>query len=291
MLNFGFVENYQTGQMIIYPTAKINIGLYVNSKRDDGYHNISSFFLPISLSDIIEIIPDDNYKLGKDTLNTTGITIPSTKTDNLIIQACKELRQFDELPFFNIHLHKIIPIGAGLGGGSSDGAFVLKAANKFLNAPLPAHRIKDIALLLGSDCPFFLNPVGQIASSRGEILKEVAINLEDYWISIFNPGIHISTRKAYELVEIGNPEIPLEKALNQPVEQWRNTVFNVFEKPVFNLHPEIESLKNKLYEKGAVFASMSGSGSSVFGLFHKKPEWTGSLKKHHIWTENLIDAT
>lgn len=271
--------------MILYPPAKINIGLYVTSKREDGYHNISSYFHPISLCDIIEIVPDESIDAKKDSLKVSGLSIRGDINDNLILKAIRLLRQIEELPFLKIHLHKIIPMGAGLGGGSSDGAFTLKSAKQLLNSPISLESIKDIALSLGSDCPFFLNPIGQIASSRGEILKEFNTNLAGYWISIFNPGIHVSTKMAFELVDIGHPEIPLESALNQAIETWRSSIHNVFEKPVFNLYPDIQALKLKLYDRGAVFASMSGSGSSVFGIFKNKPTWTGSLNKHHIWTE------
>ena len=288
MLNFGIVENYQTEQMLLFPQAKINIGLYVTGKRDDGYHNISSLFFPLRLRDIIEIIPCDDKHITADKLSITGLPVPGSLSDNLILKACRYMRETNNLPFFKIHLHKIITIGAGLGGGSSNGASVLLALNQFCNPLNKPDKIKDIALSLGSDCPFFLNPTSQLAFGRGEELTEFQINLKDYWISIFNSGIHVSTKNAYEMVEIKTPEIPLSEALKMPIPGWKNTVENTFEKSVFKLHPEISALKQSLYKAGAVFAAMSGSGSSVYGIFKNKQEWSGPLKKAHLWTELIF---
>ncbi len=287
MLNLGFVENYQEWKMILYPAAKINIGLYVTNKRTDGYHDICSLFFPLKLSDILEFIPDQGGMLNSDHLDISGFDIPGDRSENLIIKACNELRKTSDLPFFKIHLHKIIPLGAGLGGGSSDGAGILNGIQHFAR-PLPSfNTVREIALSLGSDCPFFLHPVSSLAYGRGENLKQMELNLKGYWISIFYPGIHVSTSEAYKKVKIAQPSLPLEHSLRMPVENWREIIHNTFEPLVFNLHPEIADIKKGLYNAGAVFASMSGSGSSVFGIFKEKKNWTGSLGKAHVWTEQV----
>ena len=285
LFNFGFVENYQNRYMIVYPKAKINIGLYVTEKRNDGFHNISSVFFPIKLTDILEIKKSSDLEQRNDHISFSGLNIPGNPEHNLISKAVKELRKEFVLPCFNIHLHKRIPMGAGLGGGSADGSYALNALRSFAT-PIPEKSILEKkALSLGSDCPFFLNPVPSIAMGRGEILKKIKLNLSSYYISIFNPGIHVSTADAYGRVEIKNPEIPLHEAVKQPVESWNNLIFNMFEAPVFDLHPQIGKLKKELFAAGAVYASMTGSGSSVFGLFKQMPKLRGELKRYHIWTE------
>jgi len=273
--------------MLLYPSSKINIGLYVSDKRKDGYHNICSLFFPLKLCDILEFIPIYEAGLHEDELSVSGIRIPGEASDNLVLKACSEMRKIDELPFFKVHLHKSIPLGAGLGGGSSDGAAMLKGIQEYSSLSLSGDELKDLALSLGSDCPFFLNPISSLAHGRGEILKPMDIGLEGYWISIFNAGIHVSTAMAYQKVKIGEPSVPLDYALNLPVEDWRGTIENVFEAVVFDLHPEVRQIKDTLYKAGAVYASMSGSGSSVFGIFREQKEWSGSMLKYHIWTQRI----
>ena len=287
MFKLGFVENYRSGKMVLYPSAKINIGLYVCDKRKDGYHNICSLFYPLKLSDILEFIPIFEAGQQSDELTTSGIDIPGEPSENLVLKACSEMRKTGEIPFFKVHLHKIIPLGAGLGGGSSDGAAMLRGTREYLKRELSVNELMELALSLGSDCPFFLSPVSSLARGRGEILQPKKIDLEGYWISVFNPGIHVSTAMAYQKVKIGEPPVPLEYALEQPVESWKDSVENVFEPVVFDLHPEVGHIKNSLYAAGAVFASMSGSGSSVFGIFRERIELAGSLLKYHIWTEQI----
>lgn len=287
MLTFGFVENYHNDEMIIYPPAKINIGLYVTGKRLDGYHNISSLFYPLQLCDILEFIPFADKAISSDRLKTSGLEIPGKSSENLIIKALGEIRKFNQLPFFDIHLHKKIPMGAGLGGGSSDAASFLKAVRSFSKPALSESMLQKIALSLGSDCPFFLDPCSSLASGRGEELEAFNVSLKGYLICVFNPGIHVSTRKAYQKVEIGSPATPLKEALKQPVEEWKESVHNVFEEAIFEMHPEIEELKVHLYASGAVYASMTGSGSSVYGIFREIRDWTNFMAETHIWTEYL----
>jgi len=273
--------------MVIYPLGKINIGLYVCKKRSDGYHDIISLFFPLRLCDILEFITISDGSAANDELSLSGLSVPGRLSDNLIIKACNIIRENCSLPFFRIHLHKIIPAGAGLGGGSSDCAAFIGGIKKYTRPMLTDAATGEIALSLGSDCPFFLNPSPGFAYGRGEILKPANISLNGYWLSIFNPGIHVSTAEAYRHAEIGLPGLSLEEAVNLPVETWKDNIRNVFEKPVFKMHPAIRILKEELYREGAVYASMSGSGSSVYGLFLKKPSWNGMMGKAHIWTEQI----
>lgn len=273
--------------MVIYPPGKINIGLYVSNKRSDGYHDITSLFWPLRLCDILEFIPISDGAALVDELSLSGLDVPGRLSDNLIIKACNLIREKYSLPFFRIHLHKIIPAGAGLGGGSSDCAAFIGGIKKYTNPILTDAATAEIALSLGSDCPFFLNPSPAFAYGRGEILKPADISLSGYWLSIFNPGIHVSTAEAYKHAEIGLPGLSLEEAANLPVVEWKYNIRNVFEKPVFKMYPEIRILKEELYHEGAVYASMSGSGSSVYGIFRNKPSWNGMMEKAHIWTEQI----
>ena len=269
--------------MLIYPHAKINIGLYITARRDDGFHNIESLFYPLGLSDILEFIPDHDAKA--DTLSTSGIPIPGGTGKNLVLKVCALLRQEYSLPYIRIHLHKRIPLGAGLGGGSADAAFLLRELSKFAEPVPDQKQILKAALDLGSDCPFFLNPVSSLAGGRGEILREFPLDLKGYWLSVFNPGIHVSTVEAYKNVVPVKPAISLEESLKRPVEDWKELVKNSFESYVFGKHPQVRKIRDQLYEEGAAYASMSGSGSSVFSLSSKKIELPGSMQKYHIWTE------
>jgi len=287
MLNFGFVENSQIKYMIIYPPSKINIGLYVTGKRDDGYHNIYSVFYPLKLCDILEFLQFDEGHGASDQLELSGMGIPGDKSGNLLLKACRAVREKSGLPFLKLHLHKQIPVGAGLGGGSSDAASLLKELGQIASPRLDPESLRGMALQLGSDCPFFLDPETSVAVGRGEELKRIEIDLQGYWLSIFNPGIHVSTAEAYGLVEIGEPDYSIEEVLKEPPVVWENRIDNVFEEPVFRMFPRIREIKEELYKSGAAYASMSGSGSSVFGIFDKKARFSGRLGKYHIWTEEL----
>ena len=288
MLNLGFVENSQTESMVIYPPSKINIGLYVTGKRDDGYHDIYSLFYPLKLCDILEFIPDRNNNPPEiDYLEITGLEIPGRQEDNFLLKVCRLIRRKASLPGIKMHLHKKIPVGAGLGGGSSDAAGLLQVLGNFTRPPLNDSDLRDMALQLGSDCPFFLKPVPSLAKGRGEVLSDSNADLRGYWLSIFNPGIHISTQDAYKKVEIGQPEYDLDEVLREKPEFWQGKVKNVFEDTVFKTFPAVRELKKELYKSGAVYASMTGSGSSVFGIFRSQPDWHGQLSSAHIWTERL----
>ncbi len=249
--------------MIVYPNAKINIGLRVLSKRADGFHNIETCFYPLSLSDILEFVDTS----GELEFTSSGISIPGESEDNICMKAWKLMHDAYNIPPVKIHLHKVIPIGAGLGGGSADGAYMLKALSDYFNLNIENSKLFELAGRLGSDCSFFLLNLPAIGVGRGEILESVKLNLDDYKIVLINPGIHVSTALAYSGVVPQQPESKLEDLLKHPVELWGDSISNDFESGVFKKFPEILDVKNQLKELGASYTAMSGSGSSVFGLF------------------------
>ncbi len=257
--------------MIAYPNAKINIGLNIAARRNDGFHDISTLFYPVKgFCDILEIIVVKE-QTNSVTFKQTGIEIDCVAENNLCTKAYNLINRIHPLPPLAMHLHKLIPVGAGLGGGSADGAFALKLINELAGSPLTTQQLQDIALELGSDCPFFITNSPCIGGGRGEKLTPIDINLNGYTIVLVNPGIHVNTGKAYSLSTPKPWTVDLETLLNYKIEDWKENIINDFEKIVFVQHPEIESLKNKLYGMGAVYAAMSGSGSTVFGLFRNKP--------------------
>lgn len=257
--------------MIDYPNAKINLGLYIINKRPDGFHNIETVFVPIpSLCDILEVIPSRNSTQPL-TFSQTGLVVEGDKNNNLCVKAHRILSSHTSLPNVSMHLHKQIPMGAGLGGGSADGAFALKMLNKLSYKPLPPLELSRLALELGSDCPFFLVNKSCFATGRGEILKQVNLPINNMYIMLVNPNIEVNTGLAYR-ESTPNPAATNLAAISElPLEEWKDTISNDFEKTVCSHHPLIKSIKSKLYEMGAVYASMSGSGSTVFGIFRLEP--------------------
>jgi len=257
--------------MILYPNAKINIGLKVIEKRPDGFHNLETFFFPIGLTDILEIVESE-----KTTLTLYGICLEGRQEDNLCIKAYELLSKDFNLPPVEIHLFKRIPPGAGLGGGSSDAAHTLIALNKLFCINLSSETLAQYSARLGSDCPFFVysnglnseEGEGMLANGRGEILTPFKVpQLKGLKIKTVVPPVFVSTADAYRGVTPQIPQYSLRDQLLMPVEGWKETVRNDFESSVFKKHPLIEEHKQDLYNKGAIYASMSGSGSAVFGLF------------------------
>lgn len=270
--------------MIVFPNAKINIGLNIVEKRVDGYHNIETIFFPIGLSDVLEI------NLGKEesTFSNTGIIIEQgNEVNNLCTKALNLLSQNYSIKPVNIHLHKIIPIGAGLGGGSSDGSFTLKTINSLQNLNIDEPELLNFASKLGSDCPFFIYNKPVFAKGTGNIFESVEINLKGYFLVLISPGIHVNTAKAYSKSIPKMPEKSLKDIISKPVELWKDFVFNDFEPIVFKEYPQIERIKKTLYNSGAVYASMSGSGSSVFGLFKTNPLLKEIFGDQFIWQQKL----
>ncbi|KEO74952.1 4-(cytidine 5'-diphospho)-2-C-methyl-D-erythritol kinase [Anditalea andensis] len=257
--------------MILFPNAKINLGLHVKAKRKDGYHEIETCMYPIPLFDALEMIIDK-----KTTFNASGLPIPGNEKDNLIFKALKLIRKdFNELPHVNIHLHKKIPMGAGLGGGSADGAFALKLYNNLFDLYLEDWFLEDYAAQLGSDCPFFIENTPKIASGRGEILEVTDVDLKGKWIMLVNPMLHIGTKEAYAGLTPQDPAKSLKEILPD-TSLWREYLVNDFEQSIFKIHPQLDKLKTQLYHKGAFYAAMSGSGSTIYGLYDEEPE-TGGL--------------
>ena len=259
--------------MIVYPNAKINIGLNVVAKRPDGYHDLETVFYPINLRDEIEIeemegsVPECGCEL-----KIEGAVIDGATDDNLVVRAYKLLKQDFDIPPVRFVLNKHIPTGAGLGGGSSDAAFTIKAINERFALGLSDEQMEGYCTRLGADCPFFVRNAPVFATGIGNVFHPVEVNLSDKTIVVVKPDVFVSTKDAYANVKVQRPQNQLTELLTQPVEQWRDTVVNDFEASVFPKYPEIAEIKDKMYDLGALYASMSGSGSSVFGIFEKSVE-------------------
>lgn len=254
--------------MIVYPNAKINIGLNVVEKRPDGYHNLETVFYPIGLQDILEIqelegdVPACGYRL-----KVTGSVLDGSPEDNLVVRAFKLLKKDFDLPPVSIGLYKHIPTGAGLGGGSADAAFTVKTLNERFKLGLTTQQMEDYCTQLGADCPFFIQNKPMFAMGIGNVFQPIELNLKYKSLVLVKPDTFVSTKDAYAKVKVQHPEKQLPELLSQPIETWKDTVMNDFEASVFSKYPEIAAIKDRMYDLGAVYASMSGSGSSVFGIF------------------------
>ena len=251
--------------MVVFPNCKINIGLNITAKRNDGFHNIETVFYPIPWMDVLEVTGTDNLSPA---LHSSGVIIEGNEADNICIKAYHLLKQdFRQMPAVDIYLHKTIPAGAGLGGGSADGAFMLKLLNNKFKLALTEESLIRYALQLGSDCPFFILNKPCFATGRGEHMLPVTVNLTGYTIVLINPGIHVNTGGAFAKITPAVPAKSIKDIIQQPLETWKNEMKNDFEIPVFRAHKEIAAIKQALYDNGAVYASMSGSGSTVYGIF------------------------
>lgn len=255
--------------MINFPIAKINLGLNITGKRDDGYHNLETVFYPVPIKDALEIYPmDDDFPSDCDCdLKVTNITIDGDEQKNLVVRAYRLLSQIYKLPRIHAHLYKGIPTQAGMGGGSSDCAYMIRLLNKAFSLGMSEEEMIHHATKLGADCPFFILSRPAYAEGIGEKLSPIGLDLSGWHIGIVRPDIPVSTKEAFSLVTPHAPERNCRDIVAQPVETWRNSLVNDFEKSVFAIHPEIGAIKERLYSLGAVYAAMSGSGSSVFGLF------------------------
>lgn len=250
--------------MIAFPNAKINIGLNITSKRADGYHNLSSCFLPIAWKDALEIVPAAQFEF-----TSSGLEIPGDGSGNLCVKAYELLKEKHDIPPVKMHLHKVIPMGAGLGGGSADGAFALKLLNDQFEIGLTNAQLETYAKILGADCPFFIDNKPKLVTGMGEVMGEISIDLSGYSIVVVFPGIHVNTKTAFGGIMPKAPDYDLKSILQQSPKTWQGTVINDFEETVFATHPEIQIIKEKLLELGAEYASMTGTGSAVFGVFEK----------------------
>ncbi len=252
--------------MILFPPAKINLGLKVLKKREDGYHEISTCMVQIPLCDVLELLP-----AKKGTFLLSGRPVAGNSQDNLVQRAWQILHDHYGISEAYIHLRKEIPMGAGLGGGSADAVFALRGFNQLFGLGLSNDVLRELAAELGSDCPFFVEDLPQMAGGRGEILEPLELDLKGYYLKLIYPEIHISTAEAYAGIRPSMDGTPVREVLSLPMERWKDHLHNDFEASVFPKHPEIEALKNALYNEGAVYASMSGSGSALFGIFREEP--------------------
>jgi 4-diphosphocytidyl-2-C-methyl-D-erythritol kinase len=269
--------------MVVFPKAKINIGLYITGKRPDGFHNLQTIFYPVCLCDALEFVVAGR-NLSSDEFTSSGIPLDCAPQDNLVMKALQKIRERFEIPILRIHLHKVIPSGAGLGGGSSDGAALIRGLNRYFDLGLSTEEMKEIALTLGSDCPFFIDSSPVFAEGRGELHTPVNPVGEGWYLVLVKPGDEISTREAYKgaVPVMRDPDLPLH--FSAGVESWKDLISNDFEKTVFPGHPAIASIKDQLYRSGAVYSSMSGSGSAVYGIFRNKPEIPGSISMDTIYS-------
>jgi 4-diphosphocytidyl-2-C-methyl-D-erythritol kinase len=268
--------------MIKFPNCKINIGLNILSKRGDGFHNIQTVFYPIPIYDAIEVI-ESNHSSHPISFSQSGIQIPGSDTTNICIKAYELLQKdFQNLPAMQVHLHKAIPIGAGLGGGSADAAFMLKLLNEKFVLNLTDEQLINYASQLGSDCPFFMLNQPCFATGRGEILEPISLDLSSYHILLVNPGIHVNTGQAFSNIRPGKNNTDLKSLINCRIEDWRQHIINDFEETVFEKHPEIGIIKDALYKKDALYASMSGSGSTVYGIFKKGDRPSFNYPDHYF---------
>ena len=257
--------NQSSHRMIQFPNCKINLGLSILAKRADGYHELETVFYPIAVSDALEILPAANL-----TMTQSGITVPGDPAQNLCLKAYHLLKKdFPTLPAVQMHLHKNIPMGAGLGGGSSDGTTALMILNQQFTLGLNDQQLIAYASQLGSDCPFFVYNKACHATGRGEVLTPIQLDLSNYQFLLVHPGVHIATAWAFQQL---NPHIKSESIqaiIEKPITDWKNYLINDFEAPVFKAEPTLSVIKDQLYQLGAIYASMSGSGSSLFGIFPK----------------------
>lgn len=258
--------------MLAFPNAKINIGLNITEKRNDGFHNLETVMVPVPLCDSLEFIESTSLKI-----DFSGIFVDGDSQNNLVIKAYNQLKARFDIPPVHIHLHKHIPMGAGLGGGSSDGAFMLKMLNDHFSLGLATDELENISASLGSDCPFFIQNTAVLATGRGEITEAVSVNLSGYHLLLIKPTFGIPTKEAYSNVVPVRSILSLKEIIESPVENWRGKINNQFEETLFPNHPELAEIKAMMYQLGAVYSSMTGSGSAVYGLFNSP---TKHLQSH-----------
>jgi 4-diphosphocytidyl-2-C-methyl-D-erythritol kinase len=268
--------------MVAFPHCKINLGLHVIAKREDGYHSIETCFYPVPWTDILEIIPSSEFSF-----TTSGAEITGREEDNLCIKAYKLLKENFNIGNVKIHLHKVLPMGAGLGGGSSDAAYTLRVLNTLFKLQLSVLQLRGYAAQLGSDCSFFIEDKPMIGSGRGEILSPAGISLKGYYLVLVKPDIHVSTAEAYAGVKPKAPAHPVTDLLKLAPAEWKSMLKNDFEDSVFARYPGIEVIKKELYRQGALYASMSGSGSSVFGIFNSPVNIAKQFEGMHSWSGPL----
>jgi 4-diphosphocytidyl-2-C-methyl-D-erythritol kinase len=268
--------------LVLFPNCKINLGLHILRKREDGFHDLQTVFYAIPLRDALEVIQHLSPVTDLE-YSGSGLMVDGNLSDNICVKAYHLLKKdFPQLPAVKMHLHKAIPLGAGLGGGSADGAFTLVLLNKKFGLGIPEHRLLRYALELGSDCPFFIKNTPCFATGRGELLEDLEIDLSAYRFVLVNPRIHVNTGWAFSQIRPSAERPSLKEIVRLPVTQWKDRLTNDFEEPVFRQHPEIKNIKKALYQQGAVYAAMTGTGSTVFGIFPKEAEPAFSFPAHYF---------
>jgi 4-diphosphocytidyl-2-C-methyl-D-erythritol kinase len=264
--------------MLSFANAKLNLGLFLTEKREDGYHNLETVFYPVKLYDVIELIDaEENSCVIK------GIDIPGKADDNICLKAFKQLQADFKLPNQQIILLKNIPVGAGLGGGSADAAFLIKLVNEKFKLGLSVERMQSYARDLGADCAFFIENKPAYAFAKGDEFEDIKLDLSAYFIVLVKTAVHVSTAEAYQNVNVKQPAISLKELIHLPLNEWKDKIVNDFETSVFVKYPQIDEIKTKLYAAGATFALMSGSGSSVFAIFEKPVQLPELEKENQVF--------
>lgn len=275
--------------MITFPSAKVNLGLNIYNRREDGFHNMETILYPILFSDMLEIVENTDWKTGENKFSMTelGIPVAGKLEENLVFRAYSALDKEHQLPPVKCCLYKQIPMGAGLGGGSADAAFMLKLLNVKFTLHLTDQQLEGYAAQLGSDCAFFIQNQPAYVYGKGHELELINFSLKGWYLVLVYAGIHSGTAEAYQGAkkkEVYDASQTLKHIVQQPVEAWKQTLFNQFEPTVFARFPELGNLKEELYKAGATFASMSGSGSALFGLFKSPPDLPDTVQKNIAYT-------
>ncbi|KOY85143.1 4-diphosphocytidyl-2C-methyl-D-erythritol kinase [bacterium 336/3] len=269
--------------MLSFPHAKINIGLYITEKRNDGFHNLESCFYPVGWSDVLEVLPSENNYL-----KISGLQVDGDTSENLCMKALNLLSRDHFIPATSMFLHKVIPMGAGLGGGSADAAFTIKLINQLYNLGLETSQMQEYARLLGSDCAFFIESKPLYCYEKGDKFKDIKLDLKGKYLVLVYPNIHISTKEAYSGVKPQPLSFDLKNFLEtNPLNKWKNIIKNDFETHLFEKYPKLSEIKEYLYKQGAIYASMSGSGSTIYGIFEEKPSSLKFEENYTIWQETL----
>ncbi len=270
--------------MVVFPNAKINLGLSVVGKRDDGFHNIETVFYPVPLYDVLEMVTASK---GGFSFTHSGLDIPGEEDSNLCVRAWRMLQKDFGLPETEMYLRKIIPPGAGLGGGSSDGAFTVKLVNRLFALNLSVEAMERYARRLGSDCAFFIRNEPAFATGKGDRLQPVDVDLSGYFLVIVKPQVHVDTREAYGGITTAVPDVHVNDVVGLPVKVWKENLINDFEKTVLKKYSVLGEIKERLYSLGALYASMTGSGSAIYGLFENETDVTAAFQPHFCWCRQL----
>lgn len=268
--------------MLEFSNAKINLGLNIIEKRQDGYHNIESVFYPIPWCDVLEVVPAQDFSF-----TISGLEIPGDSNQNLILKAYNLIKESDYIRNeidVKIHLHKLLPMGAGIGGGSSNGAFTLKLINQVLSLNLSQETLERFAGKLGSDCPFFIENKPRFCFGKGTDFEEISLSLKGKYIILINPEIHVATQEAYSFITPKKPEKSIKEIIKLPISEWKNNLVNDFEAGVGKKYPEILQVKEKLYQNGATYASMTGSGSTLYAIFEKEIDLSNLFPYFTYWS-------